>query len=47
MGIGHHVQSQDAEGMLALLLFLESQTSGEVLGSVGLPWRCRRASRRR
>ena len=44
MGIGHHVQSQDAEGLLALLLFLGSQTSGEVLGPVGLRGRCRRAS---
>lgn len=44
MGIRHPVQSQDEEGKLALVLFLGSQTSGDVLGSIGLPWRCGRAS---
>ena len=47
VGIRHPVQSQDEEGKLALVLLLGSQTSGEVLGLVALPRRCRRASWRR
>lgn len=47
VGIGPRVRRQDMQGKVASAPFLGSRTSEEVLGSVGLPGRCRGASWRR